>query len=251
VVSDSSRELGKIHVQDRLIAYANRHFGEPLNLNVAESEDDAYGSRRDCLKDAHGLQIVFHRTIRMPDDDKMHQLPGSLGAFPLFNVSSFAEKLPAKMVKEGGVFLPMWQREALWIQLESTQSKRYALRISLGHINAISGAPMNEDQDATSEIRGKQDYVVVPGQEWIDGICVAPGIVRQFVAMPRESYLSQCPRMAIANCTGSKSVRDTRSKAKKLARRSMEDSRSKSSLHSSGDCDLSSNTPTRTRTRQT
>jgi hypothetical protein len=187
----------------------------------------------------------------MPDDDKLHQLPGSLGAFPLFNVAAFAERLPAKMVKEGGVFLPMWQREALWIQLESTKSEKYALRISLGHINAISGTPMNEDKEAASEIGGKQDYVVVPGQEWIDGICVAPGIVRQFVAMPRESFLYQDPRIAIADFTGLKSVRDTRSKARRLARRSTEVSRSKSFLRSSEGCDLSSSTPTRTSTRPT
>ena len=29
-----------------------------------------------------------------------------------------------------------------------------------------------------------QDYAVLPEQPWLDGYCVAKGIVRQFVAMP-------------------------------------------------------------------
>ena len=32
--------------------------------------------------------------------------------------------------------------------------------------------------------RNPQDYLVVPGQPWLDGYCVEKGIIRQFVAMP-------------------------------------------------------------------
>ena len=32
--------------------------------------------------------------------------------------------------------------------------------------------------------RDPQNYVVVPGQPWLDGYCVEKGIIRQFVAMP-------------------------------------------------------------------
>jgi hypothetical protein len=45
---------------------------------------------------------------------------------------------------------------------------------------------MDERVDEAQVPETLQDYVVVPGQEWLDGICVAPGIVRQFVAMPRK-----------------------------------------------------------------
>ena len=32
--------------------------------------------------------------------------------------------------------------------------------------------------------RHPQDYMVVPGQPWLDGFCVEKGLIRQFVAMP-------------------------------------------------------------------
>jgi hypothetical protein len=44
------------------------------------------------------LQISFHRTIRVPDNEPMSCLPPDLDAFPLERVSQYAEKLPADMV---------------------------------------------------------------------------------------------------------------------------------------------------------
>ena len=137
----------------------------------------------ESLKYDSGLEISFHRTIRMPDDDKLHQLPASLGSFPLYNVSSYADQLPDNIVRQGGVFLPMWQREATWMSFNAPYQQKYALRVFVGRINAVSGLRMDE---SVEKAQGLQDYVVVPGQEWLDGICVAPGIVRQFVAMPRK-----------------------------------------------------------------
>jgi hypothetical protein len=69
----------------------------------------------------------------------------------------------------------------MWFQFYNTsQNSKYAIRINVGNINAISGLPIGE-------VAGKQDYVVVPGQPWLDGIAVEPGVVRQFVAMPCKS----------------------------------------------------------------
>jgi hypothetical protein len=56
------------------------------------------------------LKITFHRTLRMPDDDKLHQLPQSLGTFPLFNVDAFSSRLPGNTAEQSGIFFPMWQR---------------------------------------------------------------------------------------------------------------------------------------------
>lgn len=52
----------------------------------------------------------------------------------------------------------------------------------LSNLNAISGLPMDEPNDGR-----KHDYIVVRQREWIDGFCVSPGAVCQFVAMPFES----------------------------------------------------------------
>jgi ubiquitin len=72
----------------------------------------------------------------------------------------------------------MFQREALWIDF--TGSKSCAIKVSVGGINAISGQPRDK-APLSSDI---QDYVALPRQPWLDGICTAPGVVRQFVAMP-------------------------------------------------------------------
>jgi hypothetical protein len=187
VVQGRPSENGKcINIDDPLIAFANRYFKNEINLKIAENDSNNYGTATESLSYDSGLDISFHRTIRMPDDDRLHQLPGSLGAFPLYNVSAYADHLPDNIVQQGGVFLPMWQREALWINFGASYPTNYALRVFVGRINAVSGFRMDERMDETQESEALQDYVVVPGQEWLDGICVAPGIVRQFVAMPRK-----------------------------------------------------------------
>ena len=82
--------------------------------------------------------------------------------------------------------MPMWQREALWMSFNAPHDANYSLRVSVGRINAVSGLKINENPEESEGSKGVQDYVVVPGQKWLDGICVAPGIVRQFVAMSCE-----------------------------------------------------------------
>ena len=61
----------------------------------------------------------------MPDDSKLHQLPASLGIFPLFNVEDHASILPKEIKDQGGLFLPMWQREALWIEFSGATNMHF------------------------------------------------------------------------------------------------------------------------------
>ncbi|KAB2109215.1 hypothetical protein AG0111_0g3523 [Alternaria gaisen] len=121
----------------------------------------------------------------MPDDNRLHQLPGSLGSYDLFSVEAYSNHLPNNICKSGGVFFPMWQREAMWLNFEPKQHN-WAVRVFMGHVNTISGRTMEETANKEVEDQ-KQDYIVLPGQQWLDGICVAPGVVRQFVAMPLGS----------------------------------------------------------------
>jgi hypothetical protein len=187
-VMNGNSKIGKsINMDEPLVAFANRQHGKQIQLNISEESSEDYGSLVDHLKDSRGLKITFLRTVRMPDDDKLHLLPAALGAFPLYNVSAYADLLPDKIVKDGGVFLPMWQREALWIGFECRSGDRYALRVSVGRINAVSGLSIDESPKKGVGAQPIQDYIVVPGQEWLDGICVGPGVVRQFVAMPCKS----------------------------------------------------------------
>lgn len=185
IVQGRPSENGKyVNIDDRLIAFTNRYFQREINLNISGGGSSDHSTRLESLKDDWGLDISFQRTTRMPDDDRLHQLPASLGVFPLYNVSAYSDRLPDNIVQQGGVFLPMWQREALWIRFQALGPQQYALRIFVGRINAVSGLRMDDRTDEAQATEVLQDYVVVPGQQWLDGICVSPGIVRQFVAMP-------------------------------------------------------------------
>ena len=86
------------------------------------------------------------------------------------------------MQKKGGLFIPMFQREALSLDFGSTyqmSEEYFAIRIYAGSINAISGKAV---QSQLSE--EEQDYVVVPKQRRLDGFLAGKGKVKQFVAMP-------------------------------------------------------------------
>ncbi|TDL20732.1 ubiquitin-domain-containing protein [Rickenella mellea] len=106
-----------------------------------------------------------------------------MGAFPIYNVADFADRLPKSVVAKGGVFISMYQREAMWMSFKTLplDTSACAVKVSVGGINALTGYPQNSPGNA------KQDYLAVKGtdgQLWLDGISVSPGVVRQFVAMP-------------------------------------------------------------------
>jgi hypothetical protein len=126
--------------------------------------------------------VAFERTLRIPDDNRSYNLPPGLGKFPLSHVEDHAEKTPSSWSKRGGVFLPMYQAEALWIDLHGAfwgNSYPCAVKVAAGKINAVSGKAWS---DGLSD--NPQDYIVTPGQRWLDGFNVSEGLIRQFVAMP-------------------------------------------------------------------
>ena len=126
-------------------------------------------------------RIEFQRTLRIPDDGQTYPLPPGLGRFPLRHLDDFADRLPQESVRRGGVIMPIHQAEALWIRFEGPWSAPYpcAIKVATGKVCAISGEPWQEGLT-----QDPQNYVVVPGQPWLDGYCVEKGMVRQFVAMP-------------------------------------------------------------------
>ncbi|MEE9494712.1 MAG: hypothetical protein V3W04_15235 [Gammaproteobacteria bacterium] len=129
--------------------------------------------------------IEFERTLRLPDDNREYDLPPGLGEFPLMHVDDLGERLPSRWKKTGGVFFPMYQAEAMWINFQSDYP--FAIKIAAGKINAITGDPWSNPLQANP-----QDYLVLPEQPWLDGFCVAKGTIRQFVAMPLgESYTAE------------------------------------------------------------
>ncbi len=69
----------------------------------------------------------------------------------------------------------------MWISFSSP--KPHAVKVALGKVCALTGKPFKDGKLR----RKKQDYLVTPPQPWLDGICVAEGRIRQFVAMPLGS----------------------------------------------------------------
>jgi hypothetical protein len=158
------------------------------------------------------LRIEFMRTLRIPDDERTYFLPPGLGAFPLRHVDDFQKQVPPTWLEHGGVMLPMYQAEALWLNFRSSGSfleyvmdsdkphdlfqfmagfedsfYPFIIRIGTGKINAVTGKPWTDQVS-----RDPQDYVVTPGQPWLDGYCVEKGVIRQFVAMPLgEGYTAE------------------------------------------------------------
>jgi hypothetical protein len=125
------------------------------------------------------FSLSFQRTVRIPDDGRVYPLPPGLGAFPIQRVEDYRERVPTSWRESGGVFIPIYQREALWLGFGGVTWKPNAVKVGVGQINAVSGGRWDEWlHDAP------QDYLVCPDQPWLDGINAGDGFIRQFVAMP-------------------------------------------------------------------
>ena len=135
--------------------------------------------RHDSLVFGEGLFLNFQRTLRIPDDGKTYPLPPGLGTFPVCKVEDYKDRVPETWAEHGGVFIPMYQREALWISFLPRYWKPNAVKIAVGKVNAVSGKPWEETLHPD-----EKDYLVCPPQPWLDGINAGEEYIRQFVAMP-------------------------------------------------------------------
>jgi hypothetical protein len=75
--------------------------------------------------------------------------------------------------------------------LFAPEEAKYAIRVFIGGVNGLSGEPVKANMATVLKrlngIERTQDYLYVrggdnPAQQWLDGVSIAPGIVRQFVA---------------------------------------------------------------------
>jgi hypothetical protein len=145
-------------------------------------EDDRLTFRFPEVHPQAVCSVHFQRTLRIPDDGRDYPLPPGLGAFPLRHLDDYARGVPGEWLKRGGVIMPMYQAEAMWICFAGglwRDGYPFAVKIATGKINAVSGEPWTPHLN-----RDPQDYVVIPEQPWLDGYCVEKGVIRQFVAMP-------------------------------------------------------------------
>lgn len=138
-----------------------------LKTDVPKKVDEIMVSNNSIHYD--DLDISFQRTIRIPNDGKTYNLPPGLGSLDIIQ-------------KDKEIQVPMLQSEALWIKFNS--SHKYAVKIGVGEINAITGEPW---KDGLTDV--PQNYIVTSLQPWLDGIKTSSenDTVNQFVAVPINS----------------------------------------------------------------
>ncbi|QBJ93661.1 hypothetical protein D0Z67_27585 [Streptomyces seoulensis] len=129
------------------------------------------------LRLGDGVVVRFVRTLRLPERGT-HPLPPGLGEFPLRRVADHADRVPQAWRARGGVLLPMYLREAMWLSFSGT-TEPAALQVGVGKVCAVSGKPWQ-----AALARDPQNYLTLPRQPWLDGINSGKGTVRQFVAVP-------------------------------------------------------------------
>lgn len=127
----------------------------------------------------HGVEVRFMRTLRIPDNGTSYPLPPGFGTFPLRRVHDYLDRVPQSWRERGGVFMPMYQREAMWMNFSCPSWRPRALQVGVGKVCAVTGKPWSGTLTAK-----KQNYLTLPGQPWLDGIANGKGTIRQFVAMP-------------------------------------------------------------------
>ncbi|KAK5994379.1 hypothetical protein PT974_04853 [Cladobotryum mycophilum] len=124
------------------------------------------------IKIVDGLSVSFHEAHRVQDHEKwviqkVKQIDGRKE-----QVIELAAPRPE--ASEPEVFhLPVQP-----IQMKS--SNAYKLKITVGGQNIAMPGPTAPDEPGTC----KQDYYLPLKQEWIDGVTVREGLVRQFIALP-------------------------------------------------------------------
>lgn len=206
----------KINIDQPIAAFFGRAYPRPLqalrksvlpnasgygDLKPTVSSDSIIEFGRDM--DVPDLAISFMRTARLPWCDETYQLPPASGSFPLFDVQKFAGRMTDSMATQGGIFMPIYQMEAMWInfvKLGHETCTKFAVRPFVGGVNTISGqalhcATMDAVLPKKRLLSKKQDYLVSPDQKRLDGTSVEPGVVRQFVATEmvsasRKDYLA-------------------------------------------------------------
>lgn len=132
------------------------------------------------------FSVSFQRTLRIPDDGNMYPLPPGLGPLPIQDVTKYAGRVPASWLgRDVHLFIPMYQREALWLGFGGAWWKPNAVKIEVGTVNAVLGEVGNAALRASP-----QNYLVCPNQPWLDGFKTGEAVIRQFVAMPLGSGYS-------------------------------------------------------------
>ena len=87
--------------------------------------------------------------------------------------------MPERWREHGGVFIPMYQREAMWISFDAPDWHPAAVKVAVGDGQRRLGRAVGRGAPGAAGAGLPGD----PPQPWLDGIN-AGTVIRQFVAMP-------------------------------------------------------------------
>src|SRR5688572_30194665 len=121
--------------------------------------------RNDTLTIAPRFSVSFVRTLRIPDDGRTYPLPAGSGHFPIARMQDHRGRVPAEWREHGGVMIPMYQREAMWLHFGGVHHRPNAVKVGVGKVDALTGTPFTMTLDGE-----EQNYLVAPQQPWLDGI---------------------------------------------------------------------------------
>ncbi|KAK5659860.1 hypothetical protein OQA88_13323 [Cercophora sp. LCS_1] len=172
----------RIHQDQTIASFFSKAFRTPVQVDFSRSNRlceaspfSKVASASACVRqmdESDEMVISFMRTVRIPEDNKIYKLPPSLGNFPLFDVRPFSERLPASMATQGGIFLPMYQLEAMWINFQCKKGRRFVVRPYLGGVNGTTGEHVLGDMASLlrkmNQLSIDQDYIRI----WVKGASI-------------------------------------------------------------------------------
>lgn len=108
---------------------------------------------------ANHVTITLHRIPRVKATDKTKYKLPSLGMIPIHRVDDYLDTVPSEWKKLGGIFVPLYQSEALQLCFEyhckesdgSSPQPSRAVKVAYGSINAISGNAWKRDSKHPSD----------------------------------------------------------------------------------------------------
>ena len=138
------------------------------------------GEHRRLLMEWSGMpsfEVGFMRQLRVPAEGEKVPASPSLGTFPLRRVSDYANTVPLPWLEGDGFFLPIYQREAMWLSFASPRWSPFAVKVAVGGVNAISGREWSE----TLVEAEPPDYLDSSQSPWLDGFRMGDGPPRPLV----------------------------------------------------------------------
>jgi hypothetical protein len=108
-----------INHEQSIASFFSRVFPDPIEATLdpedthqdsGKASDAAAASVRITRRGREILNISFMRTVRIPEDGGIYDLPPDLNEFPLFNVQAFSQRLSPSMAALGGLFIPTYRK---------------------------------------------------------------------------------------------------------------------------------------------